>query len=218
MECDLVSLTNLGEVQVFAVPNLRRQLKAECIKKDNIIGIGSCTFTQNGEAFYVTSPSEFSRFSVSAHCITAPMCVIRVPDESVKALVLAGKASPRNSTHRTTVQSMPDSGDMATSLIGAEDHVGISASDELVASGDLMVDSGRLFQVSDGTTSQSTAVHESPTNHLVTTQENSSTTSVIQKTSERTVTHVSTTNVQNVTANSQHVITHEKSLQSAREQ
>jgi len=69
---------------------------------------------------------------------------------------------------------------------------------------------------SDGTTSQSTAVHESPTNHLVTTQENSSTTSVIQKTSERTVTHVSTTNVQNVTANSQHVITHEKSLQSAR--
>lgn len=42
--------------------------------------------------------------------------------------------------------SMPDSDDMATSLIGAEDHVGISAS-ELVASGDLMVDSGRLFQV-----------------------------------------------------------------------
>lgn len=37
MECDLVSLTNLGEVQVFAVPNLRRQLKAECIKKDNIM-------------------------------------------------------------------------------------------------------------------------------------------------------------------------------------
>lgn len=65
---------------------------------------------------------------------------------------------------------------------------------------------------SDGTTSQPTAV-QSP-NHLVTTQENSSTT-VIQKTSERTVTHVST-NVQNTTASSQHVITHEKSLQSAR--
>lgn len=37
MECDLVSLTNMGEVQVFGVPNLRRQLKAECIKKDNIM-------------------------------------------------------------------------------------------------------------------------------------------------------------------------------------
>lgn len=41
---------------------------------------------------------------------------------------------------------MPDSSDMPTSLGDAEDHT-ISATDESVASGDLMVDSVKLFQV-----------------------------------------------------------------------
>jgi len=40
-------------------------------------GIVSSVFTQNGEGFYLISPSEMSRFSVSAHVVTRPCCVIR---------------------------------------------------------------------------------------------------------------------------------------------
>ena len=40
-------------------------------------GIVSSVFTQNGEGFYLTSPSEMARFSVSAHVVTRPCCVIR---------------------------------------------------------------------------------------------------------------------------------------------
>lgn len=36
VENDLVCLTNIGDVQVFSVPPLRRQLRAECIKKENV--------------------------------------------------------------------------------------------------------------------------------------------------------------------------------------
>lgn len=35
MECDLVALTNQGEVHVYSVPSLRRQMKYECIKRDD---------------------------------------------------------------------------------------------------------------------------------------------------------------------------------------
>jgi len=79
VESDLVCLTNQGEVQVYSVPHLRRQLRAECIKKDNIIGIVSSVLSETGEGFYLSSPSELVRFSVSAHVITRPLCVVRPP-------------------------------------------------------------------------------------------------------------------------------------------
>ena len=40
-------------------------------------GIVSSVFTQTGEGFYLLSPSEMARFSVSAHAVTRPCCVIR---------------------------------------------------------------------------------------------------------------------------------------------
>ena len=35
-ENDLVVMTNLGDVQIWSVPQLRRQMKAECIRKENV--------------------------------------------------------------------------------------------------------------------------------------------------------------------------------------
>ena len=35
-ENDLVILTNMGDTQVFTIPHLRRQLKSQVIRKDNI--------------------------------------------------------------------------------------------------------------------------------------------------------------------------------------
>ena len=35
-ENDLAILTNQGDVQVFTVPSFKRQLKAECVRKENV--------------------------------------------------------------------------------------------------------------------------------------------------------------------------------------
>jgi len=37
MESDLVCLTNTGEVHVYSMPQLRRQLRADCVSRDNIM-------------------------------------------------------------------------------------------------------------------------------------------------------------------------------------
>ena len=37
-------------------------------------------FTQNGEGFFLNSPSEYLRISVSARNVNKPSCVINVPD------------------------------------------------------------------------------------------------------------------------------------------
>ena len=35
-ENDLAVMTNLGDVQVWTVPHLRRQLKAQCVRRENV--------------------------------------------------------------------------------------------------------------------------------------------------------------------------------------
>nr|XP_058904391.1 lethal(2) giant larvae protein homolog 1 isoform X8 [Kogia breviceps] len=73
-ETCLACLTNLGDVHVFSVPGLRPQVHYACIRKEDISGIASCVFTRHGQGFYLISPSEFERFSLSARNITEPLC------------------------------------------------------------------------------------------------------------------------------------------------
>uniref|UniRef100_A0A8C1XEA9 LLGL scribble cell polarity complex component 1 n=1 Tax=Cyprinus carpio TaxID=7962 RepID=A0A8C1XEA9_CYPCA len=70
----LVCLTNLGDIHVFSVPALRPQVRYDCIRKEDISGIASCVFTKTGQGFYLISPSEYERFSLSARVITEPLC------------------------------------------------------------------------------------------------------------------------------------------------
>ena len=39
MESDLACLTNTGEVHVYTIPHLRRQLRNECVSRDNIMSV-----------------------------------------------------------------------------------------------------------------------------------------------------------------------------------
>ncbi|XP_068386689.1 lethal(2) giant larvae protein homolog 1 isoform X3 [Eschrichtius robustus] len=77
-ETCLACLTNLGDVHVFSVPGLRPQVHYTCIRKEDIGGIASCVFTGHGQGFYLISPSEFERFSLSARNVTAPLCSLDV--------------------------------------------------------------------------------------------------------------------------------------------
>uniref|UniRef100_A0A8C0Q8A3 LLGL scribble cell polarity complex component 1 n=2 Tax=Canis lupus familiaris TaxID=9615 RepID=A0A8C0Q8A3_CANLF len=86
-ETCLACLTNLGDVHVFSVPGLRPQVHYACIRKEDISGIASCVFTRHGQGFYLISPSEFERFSLSARNITEPLCSLDIswPQDTTRA-------------------------------------------------------------------------------------------------------------------------------------
>uniref|UniRef100_A0A8C5B7Z1 LLGL scribble cell polarity complex component 1 n=1 Tax=Gadus morhua TaxID=8049 RepID=A0A8C5B7Z1_GADMO len=73
-EHTLVCLTNLGDMHLFNVPALRPQVRYDCIRKEDISGIASCVFTKTGQGFYLISPSEYERFSLSAKHTLAHLC------------------------------------------------------------------------------------------------------------------------------------------------
>lgn len=100
-ETCLACLTNLGDVHVFSVPGLRPQVHYSCIRKEDISGIASCVFTRHGQGFYLISPSEFERFSLSARNITEPLCSLDIswPRDSTRArLRESPKLSQANGT------------------------------------------------------------------------------------------------------------------------
>ncbi|MEQ2187720.1 hypothetical protein GOODEAATRI_007432, partial [Goodea atripinnis] len=74
----LVCLTNLGDMHLFTIPGLRPQVRYDCIRKEDISGIASCVFTKNGQGFYLISPSEYERFSLSAKVLTEPLCSVQL--------------------------------------------------------------------------------------------------------------------------------------------
>uniref|UniRef100_A0A8C3J971 LLGL scribble cell polarity complex component 1 n=1 Tax=Calidris pygmaea TaxID=425635 RepID=A0A8C3J971_9CHAR len=104
LENCLACLTNLGDIHIFTVPGLRPQVHYGCIRKEDISGIASCVFTKHGQGFYLISPSEFERFSLSARNVTEPLCrleVARLQDTSClsNSLTATPKLPQANGTH-----------------------------------------------------------------------------------------------------------------------
>lgn len=104
LENCLACLTNLGDIHIFTVPSLRPQVHYSCIRKEDISGIASCVFTKHGQGFYLISPSEFERFSLSARNVTEPLCrleVARLQDTSClsNSSAVTPKLPQANGTH-----------------------------------------------------------------------------------------------------------------------
>nr|KAF6456789.1 LLGL scribble cell polarity complex component 1 [Rousettus aegyptiacus] len=102
-ETCLACLTNLGDVHVFSVPGLRPQVHYPCIRKEDISGIASCVFTRHGQGFYLISPSEFERFSLSARNITEPLCSLDIswPHDAARASCRLQESPKRNQANGT---------------------------------------------------------------------------------------------------------------------
>ncbi|XP_049714867.1 LLGL scribble cell polarity complex component 2 isoform X1 [Elephas maximus indicus] len=75
-EHHLAVLTNLGDVQVVSLPLLKPQVRFSCIRREDVSGIASCVFTKYGQGFYLISPSEFERFSLSTKWLVEPRCLV----------------------------------------------------------------------------------------------------------------------------------------------
>ncbi|XP_053550669.1 lethal(2) giant larvae protein homolog 1 [Bombina bombina] len=100
----LACLTNLGDIHIFSIPGLRPQVRYDCIRKEDISGIASCVFTKYGQGFYLISPSEFERFSLSAKNITEPVCLVEFdrPHDPVhlnNKVTTSPKTNQANGTH-----------------------------------------------------------------------------------------------------------------------
>ncbi|XP_018378130.1 PREDICTED: lethal(2) giant larvae protein homolog 1 isoform X4 [Trachymyrmex cornetzi] len=78
-ETCLLCLTNLGDCLVLSIPELRRQLNAAAIKREDINGISSLIFTKAGEALYLHSSSELQRISLSTAKMTKAHCALKLP-------------------------------------------------------------------------------------------------------------------------------------------
>ncbi|XP_029032352.1 lethal(2) giant larvae protein homolog 1 isoform X3 [Osmia bicornis bicornis] len=78
-ETCLLCLTNLGDCLLLSIPELRRQLNAAAIKREDINGISSLTFTKAGEALYLHSSSEIQRISLSTSKVTKANCALNLP-------------------------------------------------------------------------------------------------------------------------------------------
>ncbi|XP_015418774.1 PREDICTED: lethal(2) giant larvae protein homolog 2 isoform X9 [Myotis davidii] len=75
-EHHLAVLTNLGDIQVVSLPLLKPQVRYGCIRREDVSGIASCVFTKHGQGFYLISPSEFERFSLSTKWLVEPRCLV----------------------------------------------------------------------------------------------------------------------------------------------
>ncbi|KAL1117405.1 hypothetical protein AAG570_004731 [Ranatra chinensis] len=74
VETCLMVLTNLGDVIVLALPDLRRQVNAAVVRREDINGISSLVFTEEGEALYLQSSSELERVTLSCRRVTRIDC------------------------------------------------------------------------------------------------------------------------------------------------
>ncbi|XP_037319711.2 LLGL scribble cell polarity complex component 2 isoform X1 [Pungitius pungitius] len=107
-ESGLVVLTNQGDVHVVSLPTVKMQVHYPCVRREDVSGIASCVFTKHGQGFYLISPSEFERFSLSARCLVEPRCLVEVPhhtDPSTQRRPLLDGAS---SAQRITKQESED--------------------------------------------------------------------------------------------------------------
>ncbi|KAG8233909.1 hypothetical protein J437_LFUL005237 [Ladona fulva] len=81
-ETCLLCLTNLGDLIVLSLPDLRRQMVAPCIRREDINGISSLAFTRLGEAFYLHSSSELQRVTLSTTKMTQTACYLILPESA----------------------------------------------------------------------------------------------------------------------------------------
>lgn len=55
-EHHLAVLTNLGDIQVVSVPQLKPQVRYSCIRREDVSGIASCVFTKYGQGVRAWAP------------------------------------------------------------------------------------------------------------------------------------------------------------------
>ncbi|XP_001654112.2 protein lethal(2) giant larvae [Aedes aegypti] len=186
-EISLLCLTNLGDCLVLSIPELKRQLNAAAVRREDINGISSLCFTNHGEALYMMSSSEVQRITLSTSKIVSPTGYIELEDWSqadqeepeqaveaeetpatpdAEAPAAAGKTfdvSSPLSVAVTSINGTGAAGDGLTNGVGSGDDASPNkAANETITSsiGDITIDSVRDHLNSTTTTLCSTTTEE----------------------------------------------------------
>ncbi|XP_039632171.1 lethal(2) giant larvae protein homolog 1 [Polypterus senegalus] len=137
----LVCLTNLGDIHIFTIPGLRPQVRYDCIRKEDISGIASCVFTKAGQGFYLISPSEFERFSLSARFITEPVCAVETDRSHDCTQLSTPNSIQANGTHKLLPSSERSSlGEAQGALEDVQTALSSSGLDSPNSSADITLD------------------------------------------------------------------------------
>uniref|UniRef100_UPI0037E8AAC8 LLGL scribble cell polarity complex component 2 isoform X1 n=1 Tax=Semicossyphus pulcher TaxID=241346 RepID=UPI0037E8AAC8 len=107
-ESGLVVLTNQGDVHVISLPAVKMQVQYPCIRREDVSGIASCVFTKHGQGFYLISPSEFERFSLSTRFVVEPRCLVELPLHSGSSSKRRLHSDGTSSAHRNTRHNSED--------------------------------------------------------------------------------------------------------------
>ncbi|XP_032357802.1 LLGL scribble cell polarity complex component 2 isoform X2 [Etheostoma spectabile] len=107
-ESGLVVLTNQGDVHVVSLPTVKMQVHYPCVRREDVSGIASCVFTKHGQGFYLISPSEFERFSLSTRCVVEPRSLVEVPLHPGSSNKHRLRPDGASSAHRNTRQGSED--------------------------------------------------------------------------------------------------------------
>uniref|UniRef100_A0A4W5PQM6 LLGL scribble cell polarity complex component 2 n=1 Tax=Hucho hucho TaxID=62062 RepID=A0A4W5PQM6_9TELE len=101
-ESGLTVLTNQGDLHVVSLPGVKLQVQYPCIRREDVSGIASCVFTKHGQGFYLISPSEFERFSLSARCVVEPRSLVEVPSQTPSTTLPRAQPDGPSVEHRYT--------------------------------------------------------------------------------------------------------------------
>nr|XP_012309140.2 lethal(2) giant larvae protein homolog 2 isoform X2 [Aotus nancymaae] len=117
-EHHLAVLTNLGDIQVVSLPHLKPQVRYSCIRREDVSGIASCVFTKYGQGFYLISPSEFERFSLSTKWLVEPRCL--VDSAETKNHRPGNGAGPKKAPSRARISGTQSDGEEKPPSLGME--------------------------------------------------------------------------------------------------
>nr|CAG4651568.1 EOG090X00I4 [Triops cancriformis] len=90
----VIGLTNIGDVSVMSLPELRRQITASALRKEDIHGNSSLVFSPVGEGFFLHSSSEIQRFSLSARTFLSLRCHLELAEGARPPLTEDGQDKP----------------------------------------------------------------------------------------------------------------------------
>uniref|UniRef100_A0A4W5PW61 LLGL scribble cell polarity complex component 2 n=1 Tax=Hucho hucho TaxID=62062 RepID=A0A4W5PW61_9TELE len=107
-ESGLTVLTNQGDLHVVSLPGVKLQVQYPCIRREDVSGIASCVFTKHGQGFYLISPSEFERFSLSARCVVEPRSLVEVPSQTPSTTLPRAQPDGPSVEHRNSTRDTDD--------------------------------------------------------------------------------------------------------------
>uniref|UniRef100_A0A6P4F242 Lethal(2) giant larvae protein n=2 Tax=Drosophila rhopaloa TaxID=1041015 RepID=A0A6P4F242_DRORH len=200
-EIALICLTNMGDIMVLSVPELKRQLNAAAVRREDINGISSLGFTNSGEALYMMSSSELQRIALATSKVVRPTGIVKVEpleteeraqkeieEENKKEIYanaevansLEAKEPPTASSRATPVEGVVDRSSLYLTNGISNSNSPNGGNDTISSSiGDITVDSVRDHLNLTTTTSCSTTTEETVGRlSVLSTQTNKSTTTV----------------------------------------